>query len=101
MEELLSLAASAAGWAGTLCTAAAYALVSRQRLSADSTLFQALNVLGGALLAVSAASSGAWPSVTSNVVWVLIGVQAVIGVRRALRKKRGAEEATVPLTPVA
>lgn len=90
----MSLAASAAGWMGTLCTAVAYALVSRQRLSADSTLFQTLNVLGGALLAVSAASSGAWPSVTSNVVWVLIGVQAVIGIQRALRKKkRGAEEA--------
>ena len=98
----MSVAASAAGWTGTLCTAAAYALVSRQRLTADSTLFQALNVLGGVLLAVSAASSGAWPSLTSNVVWVLIGVQAVIGVRRALRKKkRGAEEAATPLAPVA
>ena len=76
MEELLPLVAAAAGWIGALCTATAYALVSRTS--------QSINMLGGALLAVSAAANGAWPSVTSNFVWVIIGMQTLVGVRRGL-----------------
>lgn len=88
MQEMLVPGASAAGWAGALCTAAAYGLVSRRRVEPDSRLFQAMNILGGALLAVSAAASGAWPSVTSNFVWILIGFHALVGMHRLPRAAR-------------
>ncbi|MGW7354172.1 CBU_0592 family membrane protein [Streptomyces sp. NPDC054784] len=84
MKEMLSLVAEAAGWIGALSTAAAYALVSRRRIEPDSAAFQSLNLLGAALLAVSAASTGSWPSVTANFVWILIGVQALVSARRVL-----------------
>ncbi|AGP55423.1 CBU_0592 family membrane protein [Streptomyces rapamycinicus] len=84
MEELLPPVATASGWIGALCTATAYALVSRRRIEPDSRTSQSINMLGGALLAVSAAANGAWPSVTSNFVWVVIGMQTLVGVRRGL-----------------
>ncbi|MGW4529264.1 CBU_0592 family membrane protein [Amycolatopsis sp. NPDC004378] len=81
MEEMLSLAATAAGWAGALGTAAAYGLVSRRVVEPDSATFQSLNLSGAALLGVSAAANGAWPAVAANFVWVLISVQAMISAR--------------------
>jgi hypothetical protein len=88
MQEMLVPGASAAGWAGALCTAAAYGLVSRRRVEPDSRLFQTMNILGGALLAISAAASGAWPSVTSNFVWILIGLHALVGMQCLPRAAR-------------
>lgn len=86
MEEIFSLAAQTAGWAGALGTAAAYGLVSRRMVEPDSATFQSLNLSGAALLAVSAAASGAWPGVAANFVWVLISVQALVSARRVLRR---------------
>jgi len=88
MQQMLFPGAGVAGWAGALCTAAAYGLVSRRRVEPDSRLFQTMNILGGALLAVSAAASGAWPSVTSNFVWILIGFHALVGMHRLPRVAR-------------
>lgn len=85
MQAIMTSAATAAGWVGALSTAAAYLLVSRRVIEPDASMFQLINMLGGALLAVSAAASGAWPSVTSNFVWVLIGVQALVGARSGVR----------------
>lgn len=85
MQAITTSAATAAGWVGALSTAAAYLLVSRRVIEPDAPMFQLINMLGGALLAVSAAASGAWPSVTSNFVWVLIGVQALVGARSGVR----------------
>ncbi|MEU1182660.1 hypothetical protein ABZ464_34505 [Streptomyces sp. NPDC005820] len=82
MREMMTTAATGAGWIGTLCCATAYFLVSRRRIEPDALMTQSLNVLGAAMLALSAAVSGAWPSVTSSLVWVLIGLQTLIGVRR-------------------
>ncbi|WP_443063031.1 CBU_0592 family membrane protein [Streptomyces sp. NBC_00483] len=77
MQASATSAATAAGWVGALSTAAAYLLVARRVIEPDAQVFRVINMLGGALLAVSAAASGAWPSVTSNFVRVLIGVQAL------------------------
>ena len=47
--------------------------------------FQLINVACAALLAVSALSVHNWPSMTSNLVWMGIGVHALLGARQALR----------------
>ncbi|MET8469121.1 hypothetical protein [Streptomyces sp. NPDC004856] len=96
MQAIATYAATAAGWVGALSTAAAYLLVSRRVIQPDAQTFQLINMLGGALLAVSAAASGAWPSVTSNFVWVLIGVQALVGARSGARAVAGRVTARFP-----
>lgn len=85
VNEFVATAASIAGWVGALCTVSAYALVTQRRLSPESLKFQGMNLAGAALLACSSASSGAWPSAASNLVWMLIGVQAVIAARHMVR----------------
>lgn len=85
MNQMLALLASAAGWAGAVATVTAYALVTQRRMEPDSMRFQALNAAGAALMGVSAFSSQAWPSATVNLIWLMIGVQALVSARHLLR----------------
>ena len=75
----------AAGWLGAVATVGAYALVTQRRIEPDSMRFQGLNAAGATLLATSAAATGAWPSLTVNFLWMLIGAQAMIGARHVIR----------------
>jgi hypothetical protein len=84
MNEVFSVLATLAGWCGGLCTAGAYALATRRRIEPGSARFQAMNAVGGALLAVSAAASGAWPSAAVNFVWMFFGVQALVSARQVV-----------------
>ncbi|KAA9159315.1 hypothetical protein FPZ12_020655 [Amycolatopsis acidicola] len=87
MNEGLSVVASVAGWLGGLGTAGAYVLATRRIIAPGSLVFQILNAAGGALLALSGAVSGAWPSATVNFVWMVIGVQALVGTRFVFRRR--------------
>lgn len=77
--------AATGGWIGAVGTVGAYALVSQRRMEAHSIRFQTINVACAALLAMSALSVHNWPSMTSNLVWMAIGVHALLGARQALR----------------
>jgi hypothetical protein len=81
---MVLVATSTVGWVGAVGTVGAYALVSQRRLDAHSLRFQMINVVCAALLSVSALSVGNWPSMMSNVVWMGIGLHALLGARRAL-----------------
>jgi hypothetical protein len=78
-------AASTVGWVGAVGTVGAYALVSQRRLDAHSLRFQTTNVACAAALSLSALSVHNWPSMMSNLVWMLIGLHALLGAREALR----------------
>jgi len=66
------------GWVGAALLVAAYALVSTGRLSGSGLRFQLLNIVGGVALTVNTAYHGAWPSAALNVVWVVVGLGALI-----------------------
>ncbi len=83
---MVLVAASSVGWVGAVGTVGAYALMSQGRMDAHSLRFQLINVLCGALLAASALSVRSWPSMMSNLVWMGIGVHALLGSRQALRQ---------------
>lgn len=85
MNDILAHLITLAGWLGALATVGAYALVTQRRISVGSVTYQGLNITGAALLAVSATVSSAWPSAVVNYVWVLIGAQALVGMRHAVR----------------
>jgi hypothetical protein len=72
------------GWAGAASLLLAYVLVSTGRLRGESATFNWINIAGGALLAYGSWVKAAWPSVTLNLVWIVIGLRAVVGVRRKL-----------------
>jgi hypothetical protein len=77
--------AATGGWIGAVGTVGAYALVSQRRIEAHSLRFQTINVVCALLLSISALSVHNWPSAASNVVWMSIGVHALLRSRQALR----------------
>jgi hypothetical protein len=77
--------AATGGWIGAVGTVGAYAMVSQRRMEAHSIRFQTINVACAALLSLSALSVHNWPSMASNVVWMCIGVHALLGARQAVR----------------
>ena len=79
------VAAATGGWIGAVGTVGAYAMVSQRRMEAHSIRFQTINVACAAALSLSALSVHNWPSRMSNLVWMLIGVHALMGAREALR----------------
>jgi hypothetical protein len=66
------------GWLGAATVIAAYALVSYGSLNGRSGLYQALNALGGLVLAVNTIWHHAWPATAVNVIWTGIAVGALL-----------------------
>lgn len=75
------------GWIGAIALIVAYILVSTRKSEGDSTLYQLLNVTGGALLMFNSFFYGAYPSSALNVVWIGIAVYAMS--KRKFRTHRG------------
>ena len=75
---MLGIAIEVIGWIGAVLILAAYFLLSAGRLDAKSPVYQWLNVVGAAGFIANSGWNGAWPSAALNVVWVGIGVFALI-----------------------
>lgn len=80
---MLALAAEIVGWIGAVLILIAYGLLNAGRLTARSPAYQWLNVIGAAGFIVNSGWNGAWPSAILNVIWVGIGIAALI--RLAIR----------------
>jgi hypothetical protein len=65
------------GWLGAAVLLLAYGLISFGRVRNRSPGYQALNIVGGALLAANTAWHHAWPSALVNVIWIVIAVGAL------------------------
>ncbi len=79
----MELVIEIAGWSAAGMLLGAYALLSRGRLSGQGSSFQTLNVVGSLLVGINSLAHEAWPSVSVNVVWLLIGVATLTATRRA------------------
>lgn len=88
MPSVETLVLAVIGWGGAAATVIAYALVTRRRLEPDSLLFHGLNLCGASALCISASVSGAWPSAVVNVIWILIGAQAVVAAKHHVVRAR-------------
>ena len=62
-----------AGWTGALLILAGYALLTSGRVTAQSPLYQWLNVVGAAGFIVNGFANEAYPSAGLNIVWMGIG----------------------------
>ncbi len=66
------------GWIGGALILAGYFLLSNGKLDAKSPTYQWLNVIGAIGFIANSGWNGAWPSAALNVIWVGIGVVALI-----------------------
>ena len=66
-----------AGWTGALLILAGYALLTSGRVTAQSPLYQWLNVVGAAGFIVNGLANEAYPSAGLNIVWMGIGGYAL------------------------
>lgn len=87
------------GWVGALVVLAAYALFSLGRLP-NGPLYQVLNLVGGACVAVNVASHGAWPSTIVNGIWAVIAVVVLAGMLRRRRATGTTGAAGMAVVPV-
>lgn len=72
-----------AGWSGAVIILLAYGLLSADRLSSRSSAYQWLNIVGAAGFVINSGAKGAYPSAVLNLIWIAIGVFAVIRNRAA------------------
>ncbi len=80
----LEIAVEVVGWAGAALILLAYLLLSAGRLTGQSLIYQAMNVVGAAGFVVNGWWHRAIPSASLNVLWLLIGA---IASWRIIRKR--------------
>ncbi|WP_412469368.1 CBU_0592 family membrane protein [Pedobacter sp. KLB.chiD] len=65
------------GWSGVVFCTLAYLFLSMKLIRSDSFSFQALNILGGLCLAITALNTNDLPNAVANVLWMSIGLYAL------------------------
>lgn len=84
------------GWIGAALYLGGYYLVSTGKLAADSLRYQLMCISSGLFMVILASATGAWPSVFSNAMFVLIGFYVVLTVKRAYLRQLIATKARRP-----
>ena len=80
----VQIAVEVAGWAGATLILLAYLLLSAEKLTGQSLVYQGMNVVGAAGFVINGWWHGAIPSAALNVLWLLIGA---IATWRILKKR--------------
>ncbi|MGE5953504.1 MAG: CBU_0592 family membrane protein [Qipengyuania vulgaris] len=91
MPGISSFAADIIGFVGSFCIVAAFAY-SNMAKQMNLLLFNTVNFIGAALLAISLTVNYNLPTMVLEIVWMGI---ALFGIVKALRKPRGTEVETV------
>jgi hypothetical protein len=68
------------GWIGAVLILAGYALLTAGKVTAKSISYQAMNVVGAVGFIANGVWHKAWPSAILNIIWVGIGVAALISI---------------------
>ncbi|HEX8514086.1 MAG TPA: hypothetical protein VF688_13385 [Allosphingosinicella sp.] len=82
---MIEIAVEVAGWGGALLILSAYLLLSMEKVTGQSRLYQGMNVVGAAGFVVNGWWHGAIPSASLNVIWMLIGAVALVRIARRRR----------------
>ena len=76
----LGLLMEIVGWIGAVLILAGYGLLTAGKVTAKSPSYQWMNVVGALGFIANSAWNGAWPSAVLNIIWVGIGVVALVGI---------------------
>ena len=79
--EITTLTVDIVGWIGSILLIAAYLLNSKNKINAQSFIYQFLNVVGSILLIINTVYYGAYPSSAVNIIWVFIGGYYLIKIK--------------------
>ena len=74
------------GWIGSILLVTAYALISNNKIKADSYFYQIFNVIGSIALILNTYHYSAYPSTFVNAVWLAIGAVAIFKIGKKLKK---------------
>ena len=76
---MANIAIEIVGWFAALVLLTAYVLLTTNKVTSGSRVYQWLNVIAGAGLIINSGWNGAYPSVFINVVWMAIALYGVFG----------------------
>jgi len=76
--NLTTLTIDILGWCGSIFLIIAYYQNSRNKINAQSAIYQFLNVIGSLLLIINTLYYGAYPSSVVNIIWVFIGLHYLL-----------------------
>ena len=82
---MLTLFVDIAGWIGGALILGSYLLITAGRVTAQSALYQGMNVVGAAGFILNGWWYGAIPSATLNVIWLAIALYALWRIERRRR----------------
>lgn len=77
----------AIGWLGAISYIAGYLLLALRVLSANTVFYHLINAFGAIGLIVNAYIIKDIPNVVVNLAWLLIGLFAIVDIRRRLKEK--------------
>jgi hypothetical protein len=77
----VKIAVEIAGWIAAVLILAAYGLLSAGKLTGKSVSYQLMNIVGAIGFVINTGYNGAIPSAVLNVIWVGIGVWALVRIR--------------------
>jgi hypothetical protein len=77
----VKIAVEIVGWIAAVLILTAYAMLSVGKLTGKSVSYQVMNIVGAAGFVVNTAYNGAIPSAVLNVIWVGIGIYALVKIR--------------------
>lgn len=77
----MKVAVEIAGWIAAVLILAAYGLLSAGKLDGKSVAYQLMNIVGAIGFVINTGYNGAIPSAVLNVIWVGIGVWALVRIR--------------------
>ena len=76
------------GWLGAILVLAAYYLISTDKLTSASSLFQWLNIIGALGLIIHTIFNHAYPSAFVNIIWVGVAIYSLIKHRHKKRSTK-------------
>ena len=72
---------TATGWIGMFLIVLAYILISLQYAKGNSMSYQFINIVGASCLGINAFYQKAWPIVVLEIVWILIAIVSLVGLK--------------------
>ena len=77
---MLDIIMEVVGWIGAILILGGYALLTAEKVTSRSVSYQAMNVIGATGFIANGVWHKAWPSAVLNIIWVGIGVVALISI---------------------
>jgi len=79
---MITLIIDLCGWTGSIILILAYFQNSRNKINAQSSIYQLLNISGSLLLILNTFYYGAYPSGVVNIIWVFIGLHYLLKTKK-------------------